>query len=66
MKRLASVKAEEEELQAGGDSAGTPETAQVTTLTLPTLDTMGVISINHEPGAVQVMRSSSSTELSSV
>ena len=46
MKRLASVKAEEEELQAGGDTAGTPETAQVTTLTLhttPTLDTMGVM-----------------------
>ena len=40
MKRLASVKAEEEELQAGGDTAGTTETAQVTTLTL---DTRGVI-----------------------
>ena len=43
MKRLASVKAEEEELQAGGHTAGAPETAQVTTLTLPTLDTMGVM-----------------------
>ena len=62
MKRLASVKAEEEELQAGGDTAGARETAQVTTLTLPTLDTMG----GDEPGAVQVLRSSSSTELSSV
>ena len=41
MKRLASVKAEEEELQAGGHTAGTPETAQVTTLTLPTLDHQG-------------------------
>ena len=40
MKRLASVKAEEEELQAGGDTAGTPETAQVITLTL---DTRGVM-----------------------
>ena len=39
MKRLASVKAEEEELQAGGDTAGTPETAQVTTLTLDTTNT---------------------------
>ena len=43
MKRMASVKAEEEELQAGGDTAGTPETAQVITLTLPTLDTRGVM-----------------------
>ena len=33
MKRLASVKAEEEELQAGGDTAGAAETVQVTTLT---------------------------------
>ena len=40
MKRLASVKAEEEELQAGGDTAGAAETAQVITLTL---DTRGVM-----------------------
>ena len=40
MKRLASVKAEEEELQAGGDTAGAAETAQVTTLTP---DTRGVM-----------------------
>ena len=43
MKRLASVKAEEEELQAGGHTPGTPEASQVTSLTLPTLDTMGVM-----------------------
>ena len=42
MKRLASVKAEEEELQAGGDTAGAAETAQVIRLTLP-LDTRGVM-----------------------
>ena len=40
MKRLASVKAEEEELQAGGDTAGAAETAQVITLTP---DTRGVM-----------------------
>ena len=41
MKRLASVKAEEEEVQAGGDTAGAAETAQVTTHW--TLDTRGVM-----------------------